>query len=365
MRYPLAKSNSRRVSRYTHQYSKWHLPPNPRHRLSRGFNGEGAARSTVRTATHTVHSRRTYDLRVFPTLANTVIRQHRATLPDFLSLSLPASSYPSIELQSNKEARSQLVWKCNYNRGHERKTIVALSSNNSSDEHTDIRFDSTITRMVPCAHDTLVFPRHQTSSVMCKRSFSDFAARPSKRITTRNIRPVAVSKAAATENIENGREPILGELMAAGGTLEEIKSQICGLTNELHPLFDEQNICVCKNADRQYCFLPKKIAELESAAGAIEGALEPHWEHGLGEFMLYSAMQLATRLITHEDTLPFWAGVIDCSRPGEGGERREFNVRARKRLDAAKEVVQQSRSTRWNDHWTRLRPVFRLLGGSL
>jgi hypothetical protein len=172
---------------------------------------------------------------------------------------------------------------------------------------------------------------------MCKRSFSDFAARPSKRITTRNSRPVAASKAAVTESIEDGEEPTLGELMAAGGTLEEIKSQICGLTNDLHPLFDKQNICVCKNADRRYCFLPEKIAELESAADEIEGALEPHWEHGLGEFMLYSAMQLATRMITHEYTLPFWAGLIDCARPSEDGKRREFNVRARKRLNAAKE----------------------------
>jgi len=171
---------------------------------------------------------------------------------------------------------------------------------------------------------------------MCKRSFSDFAARPSKRITTRNSRAVANSNADAPEDIHNEQEPTLGELMAAGGTLEEIKSQICGLTNDLHPIFDKQNICVCKNADRRFCYLPEKIAELESATDEIEGSLEPHWDHALGDFMLHSAMQLATRLITHEDTLPFWAGLIDCSGPDKDGKKKDFVVRARKRLSAAK-----------------------------
>lgn len=125
--------------------------------------------------------------------------------------------------------------------------------------------------------------------------------------------------------------------MAAGGTLEEIKSQICGLTNELHPLFDEQNICVCRNADRRYCYLPEKIAELESATDKIKGALELHCDHALGNFMLRSAMQLATRLTTHEDTLPFWAGLMEFSLPDKDGKKKDFNFRARKRLDAAKE----------------------------
>lgn len=142
--------------------------------------------------------------------------------------------------------------------------------------------------------------------------------------------------AAAAENINHDEEPTLGELVAAGGALDEIKAQICGLTNGIHPLFDEKNICVCQNADRRYCYLPEKIAELESATDKLEGALEPHWEHALGGFMLHSAMQLATRLITHEDTLPFWAGLMDCSYAGKDGKRKDFVVRARKRLGAAK-----------------------------
>jgi hypothetical protein len=172
---------------------------------------------------------------------------------------------------------------------------------------------------------------------MCKRSFSDFAARPSKRPTTRNSRAVAGSKAAAAAaKINHDEEPTLGDLKAAGGTLSEIKSQICGLTNDLHPLFDDQNICVCKNIDRRYCYLPEKIAELESATDEIKGAIEPHWDHALGDYVLRSAMQLATRIITHEDTLPFWAGLMDFKPPDGDSEDKGFNVRARKRLNAAK-----------------------------
>jgi hypothetical protein len=52
--------------------------------------------------------------------------------------------------------------------------------------------------------------------------------------------------------------------------------------------------------------------------------------------VLRSALQVATRIITHEDTLPFWAGLIDCARPKVTDGPRPFRVRARKRLDADK-----------------------------
>jgi hypothetical protein len=172
---------------------------------------------------------------------------------------------------------------------------------------------------------------------MCKRSFSVFVARPKKPITTRNSRAVVDVKAASIESDGYDEDPTLRELKDAGGTPESIKSRLCNLTNDLHPVFDARNICVCKNRDRRDCYLPDKVTALESATDKLEGSLEPHWDRPLGNFMIHSALQLATRVITHEDTLPFWAGLIDCAKSSKDEEAKEFHVRARKRIDAAKE----------------------------
>ena len=165
---------------------------------------------------------------------------------------------------------------------------------------------------------------------MCKRSFHAFAARPKKR------EAVADSKVTFDESTQYDEELTIREMIAAGGDLEQIKSSLCGLTNDLHPIFDEKNICVCKNKVEDYCYLPKKLAELEAATDKIKGSLEPTWSHPLENLVLRSAMQLATRFITHEDTLPFWAGLMDCSRYKIMDEARPFRARARKRLDADK-----------------------------
>jgi hypothetical protein len=50
-----------------------------------------------------------------------------------------------------------------------------------------------------------------------------------------------------------------------------------------------------------------------------------------------AVLQLATIFLTHEDSLPFWAGIVDCGRrPREGVSR--FRVPARKRLSKAREA---------------------------
>lgn len=165
---------------------------------------------------------------------------------------------------------------------------------------------------------------------MCKRSFSDFAARPSKR------KAAAGPKITAGESVQHVEDLTIREMIAAGGNLEQIRSSICGLTNDLHPIFDEGNICVCRNADDEYCYVPEKVAELDSATDKIEGSLEPTWSHPSENLVLRSAMQLATRIITHEDTLPFWAGLIDCAVNQATDSPRPFYVRARKRLPADK-----------------------------
>lgn len=99
---------------------------------------------------------------------------------------------------------------------------------------------------------------------------------------------------------------------------------------------------MCKHANREYCYVPAKIAELDSAttttSSKVESSLllEQTRNHPLDNLVLRSAMQLATLLITHENTLPFWAGLLDSSTTQPTDVRRPFHVRARKRLSAAK-----------------------------
>lgn len=46
-------------------------------------------------------------------------------------------------------------------------------------------------------------------------------------------------------------------------------------------------------------------------------------------------LQLATRFLTHEDILPFWAGIVDCGR-GPSQDVARFRVRPNKRLSKAR-----------------------------
>jgi hypothetical protein len=170
---------------------------------------------------------------------------------------------------------------------------------------------------------------------MCKRSFSEFAAPPVWPIGFENNGAGTVSQANQEKHAQRDAEPTIRELIAAGGDLEQIKSSLCGLTNDLHPLFDTKNICVCKHPDEVYCCLPDKVAELEASVEKPFGYIESTWSHPLENLVLRAALQLATRVITHENTLPFWAGLKDLSEaPME--DRTHFHARAR-RLHADKE----------------------------
>jgi hypothetical protein len=167
---------------------------------------------------------------------------------------------------------------------------------------------------------------------MCKRSFSDFAARPNNK-----RKAAGGSKVPVSESTRHApKELTIREMLAAGGDLEQITSSFCGLTNAVHPIFAEGNICVCRHENGEYCYRPELIAELDSATNKIEGLLEPTWNPPLENVVLRSALQLATRFITHEDTLPFWAGLLDCARNQATDVPRPFRVRARKHLSTEK-----------------------------
>lgn len=151
---------------------------------------------------------------------------------------------------------------------------------------------------------------------MCKRSIADSVAK-SCSCSNPDYSWAVAGLDDEIDSLYDG-EPTLGRMLEATVryNFDEIKSQICSLTNDNPPVFGMQNICVCKLPDKQYCYLPAKIAEFQAADAAlvrvplwelcsadgttneVEGAILPYWKHEPGEFMVHSAMQLATQMIT-------------------------------------------------------------------
>jgi hypothetical protein len=118
------------------------------------------------------------------------------------------------------------------------------------------------------------------------------------------------------------------DLVAAGGDLEHIKSMICELSDELHPLFHENNICACKHENEKFCLDPTYASILKLTKGT-PGYRELSWAPPLENVVLRAIMQLTSRIITDKDTLPFWAGIIKASE-GPELEVKHFHVPARR-----------------------------------
>lgn len=205
------------------------------------------------------------------------------------------------------------------------------------------------------AHETRL--SQKSNAIMCKRSIADSMAK-SCDCSNPDYSWAVADLDDETDWLYDG-EPTLGRMLEATVgwyNFDDIKSQIYSLTKDILPVFGMQNICVCKLPDKQYCYLPAKTAEFQAADAAlvrvllwelcsadgttneVEGAILPYWNHEPGEFMLHSAMQLETQMITHDDALPFWAALMDSARSGEGDAKRSTRspVRTPERLDAAK-----------------------------
>lgn len=124
------------------------------------------------------------------------------------------------------------------------------------------------------------------------------------------------------------------ELLAAGSDMNDIQRRIINLTNEIHPVFRDENICVCRYDDMIYRLEPE-YANYPDVIEGIEESPEMASPYPEDNFMVRAALQLATLFITHDDTLPFWDGLI------EAGLRRDektesFHVHPRRQLDQSR-----------------------------
>ena len=156
----------------------------------------------------------------------------------------------------------------------------------------------------------------------CKRSFNTFATPLSKQYLPKPNKEW---------------EPTLGDIFANGGDPTMIMSHICQLTNDIHPIFRDDNLCTCPEVINMpedpdetfaYCMAPHFADESRLVGIVKERQIDPLLAKN--NAIIRTIFQLATQMATHEDTLPFWAGITDFK------DNSGFIVHPRRRLNQAR-----------------------------
>lgn len=162
----------------------------------------------------------------------------------------------------------------------------------------------------------------------CKRSLEQFSA-PLPPFDL-NKAWEAIGPGPTTDDYFKDIRPIERHLND-GIAMSEIESRIINLTNEIHPIFRDENICACRYSDMFYCLEPD-YANCSETIDDVAQAPEIESPHAKNNFMIRAALQLASMFITHDDTLPFWAGIIETGANRDEGTRT-FHVHPRRHLD--------------------------------
>ena len=189
--------------------------------------------------------------------------------------------------------------------------------------------------------------RAPTTTSRCKRSFAQHGTQTPYEVSNdgtvmkchesfRDSKEKKDSEFRNSDPVRCGMDTPIKDLVDAGVDLNDIKSRICTLRNELHPLFKEDNICVCKHENAKLCLHPTYSSVSELTKGT-KGSLELNWAPPLENLLLRAMMQLASRIITDKDSLGFWAGIIKAAE-GPESEKHHYYVPAR-RLDTPENAL--------------------------
>jgi hypothetical protein len=130
------------------------------------------------------------------------------------------------------------------------------------------------------------------------------------------------------------KEQTIGELFAAGGDLANIMSSVCQLTNDIHPVFRDGNLCFCEYAQGHHCVASRFAAN----SGWIPRIPQPALPLQKDRIILRTILQLASQMITHPQTLPFWAGLIDAAALAGVDNRAAFKVHPVRLLEPARQA---------------------------
>lgn len=146
----------------------------------------------------------------------------------------------------------------------------------------------------------------------------------------------ALGPAPSTDDLSKDSRPI-ERLHNDGMYMSEIESWISNLTNQIHPVFRDENICACRYSDLFYCLDPD-YANCPDTIDDVAQAPAIASPYAKDNFMVRAAFQLATMFITHDDTLPFWAGIIEAGANRDEATRT-FHVHPRRHLDKSRKEM--------------------------
>jgi hypothetical protein len=134
----------------------------------------------------------------------------------------------------------------------------------------------------------------------------------------------------SSEHFFDGKSPselTIQDILDAG---EDPATVLCQLTNAIHPIFQAKNRCVCKFQDIRCCVQPH-FADLaannpETPRAPAIASLDPE-----DNIIVRATLQLASLILVHDDTLPFWAGIVGCL-DDDGGIGYQFQAHEREHL---------------------------------
>lgn len=176
---------------------------------------------------------------------------------------------------------------------------------------------------------------------MTKRSFDEFAQHVSFPEPDINGKPYFDAILTGDSDQAGGEsgmqidddDKLIRELIEAGHDLDEIKESMFGLTNDISPLFALDNLCSCKHKDSRYCVIPHLW---ESWTPETEGSIIPSWKIPHDSFIIHTILQLASRIMTHPHTTPFWYSLWNPNR-SKSDESHVFYISHLTRLDSDQE----------------------------
>jgi hypothetical protein len=122
------------------------------------------------------------------------------------------------------------------------------------------------------------------------------------------------------------------------------KRFISGLTNKIHPIF--RRVCRCKFTNDRFCLHP----DARSVRGKkIRAVPVPEIASPLpsDNFVVGTIMQLATRILTSDESLQFISALLDCGKKGV-----RFHVRPREHLSAERKQATLARLVSYVDRIT-------------
>jgi hypothetical protein len=130
------------------------------------------------------------------------------------------------------------------------------------------------------------------------------------------------------------KEQTIAELFAAGSDLANIMSSVCQLTNNIYPIFRDENLCFCEYAQGHDCVASRFAAN----SGWIPRIPQQALPYQKDRIILRNILQLASQMITHPQTLPFWAGLIDAPVLAGVDNRAAFEVHPTRLLEPARQA---------------------------